>query len=591
MIALSILSELFCLMTAGAIDIVSHHTSDPVKLSDCYSHATPVGKGSSEIEKFCSYTDLVKCTEEGVVLTFGCCVTQEDNQSLFLIECPYFELKGHSILNDLHHPGFIRLPDNLSELNDYMCGPMNRKGLLCKDCIDGFGPSVTSLGYKCSNCMDAWYGIPLYLAVELIPITLFYLIILIFKIHLTSAPLVLFIFYSQVIMFEVALFRTEPVEKLVFEKEGSPLLRSVLFFYGIWNLDFIRYVLPPFCVSQNLQPFHIELLNYVSVVYPLFLIFLTWVCVQLHDNNFRPIVLFWKPFHRCFVRLQRGWDTRSDIIDVFASFFLLAYSKLLHQIILFTRCRHLRYIENTNSTPHYKLIMHIDIDIDCWSTKHLSFIIPSAILFAIFNLFPALLLILYPCRPFKRYLSECKLDSLFLTTFVEKFHGCYRDGLDGGRDMRSFSGLYFFLICLLYLHNAYVPMSLKLFPFTYASFIFIASALLIAFVKPYKQRYMNALDTLLLAQFTIVCILLSREYFRGDGTQIFAIMLIPAVVFKLLLFFNVCKKLKTVLIKWYTYCSKRDSVNVLEDSEEICVDDPQEKQPLINPTSTTVGMT
>ena len=266
--------------------------------------------------------------------------------------------------------------------------------------------------------------------------------------------------------------------------------------YGIWNLDFIRYVVPPFCVSQThkLQPIHIELLNYVSVVYPLFFI-LTWVCVELHGHNFRPIVLFWRPFHRCFVKLQRGWDTRSDIIDVFASFFLLTYSKLLHQIIVFARYRHLRYTENANSTPQYKLVMHIDVDIDCFSTKHLSFVIPSGIFFVIFNFLPALLLVLYPFKPFRRCLSKCKLDSLFLTTFVEKFHGCYRDGLNGGKDMRSFSGLYFFLICLVYLRNAYVPYDLKLFPFIYASLIFVASALLIAFIKSYKKRYMNVLDT------------------------------------------------------------------------------------------------
>ena len=82
--------------------------------------------------------------------------------------------------------------------------------------------------------------------------------------------------------------------------------------------------------------------------------------------------------------------------------------------------------------------------------------------------------------------------------------------------MRSFSGLYFFLIYLVYLRNAYVSRDLKLFPFIYASLIFVPSALLIAFVKPYKQRYMNVLDTLLLALFAVVCILLSREYFFGE---------------------------------------------------------------------------
>ena len=588
--AVSIL-ELVCLITACVAE--SPRVPDSLRLSEYYLHTALVGETSNEIERFCPYSDLVKCTEEGVLLSFGCCMTHEDNQSLFLTECPYFELKGHNVADYLHHPGYIRLPDNISELNDYMCGPMNRKGLLCKDCTDGFGPSVTSLGYKCSNCTDAWYGIPLYLVVELIPITLFYLIILIFKIHLTSAPIVFYIFYSQMIMFEISLFRTEPVEQLVFEHEGSPLLSCVLFFYGIWNLDFIRYVLPPFCVSHKLQPFYIELLNYVSVIYPLFLIFLTWICVELHGHNFKPIVLFWRPFHKCFVRLQRGWNSKSDIIDVFASFFLLTYSKLLHQIILFSRCRHLQYIEDANSTSHYKLVMHIDVDINCLSTKHLSFVIPLAILFVVFNLLPALLLILYPCKPFRRCLSKCKLDSLFLTTFVEKFYGCYRDGLNGGKDMRSFSGLYFFLICLVYLRNAYVSRDLKLFPFIYASLIFVASALLIAFIKPYKQRYMNVLDTLLLAQITVVCILLSREYFSGDGTQIFAIMLIPAIVFKLLLFFEICKKFKKVLVKWYKDCSKYDlnhnAFNNLDDAEVI--DDPQERQPLIDPTSTVVGMT
>ena len=134
--------------------------------------------------------------------------------------------------------------------------------------------------------------------------------------------------------------------------------------------------------------------------------------------------------------------------------------------------------------------------------------------------------------------------------------------------MRGFSGLYFFLICLVYLCNAFVPSrDLKLFPFIYASLISVASAILIAFIKPYKQRYMNVLETLFLAHFTVICILLSRKYFSqtGDGTQIFAIMLIPAIVFKLPLFFKVCKKFKNVLVKW----CKDYYNNSLENSEII----------------------
>ncbi len=39
---------------------------------------------------------------------------------------------------------YIQLPNNISELNDFMCGPVNRKGRVCNECIDGFAPSVIS---------------------------------------------------------------------------------------------------------------------------------------------------------------------------------------------------------------------------------------------------------------------------------------------------------------------------------------------------------------------------------------------------------------------------------------------------------------
>ena len=70
----------------------------------------------------------------------------------------------------------------------------------------------------------------------------------------------------------------------------------------------------------------------------------------------------------------------------------------------------------------------------------------GATILMVFNVIPVAVLILYSLKCFRSCLSKCKLDSLALTAFVEKFSGCYKDGLDGGRDMRSFSGLYFVLV-------------------------------------------------------------------------------------------------------------------------------------------------
>ena len=127
---------------------------------------------------------------------------------MYEFKCSYFQLEGHQVSD--YEPGYIKLPGIISELNDYMCGLMNRKGFLCEDYIDGFSVSMTLLGHKCSNCTDAWYGISLYLVIELVPITAFYLLLLIFQLYLTSAPMTNFILYSQSVMFVITIDRPPP---------------------------------------------------------------------------------------------------------------------------------------------------------------------------------------------------------------------------------------------------------------------------------------------------------------------------------------------------------------------------------------------
>ena len=573
-------SLIHCIATDGGI-INAANDLDRVDVP-AVGNSLPV---LNEISALCQLQYYMKCTERDVLLSFGICATQNDNQDIFVAKCPYFELSGYNVTE----PGYIRLPDNISELNDYMCGPLNRKGFLCKDCIDGFGPSVTSLGYKCSNCTDAWYGIPLYLAVELIPITLFYLIILIFKVRLTSAPMVLYIFYSQLVSYEILFFKDGSMERLLLDNKGSSLLTCILLFYSIWDLDFFRYILPPFCVSNNLQLIHIQFLRYISIVYPVLLVILTWICVELHDRNFKVLVWLWRPFHKCFVRLQRGWDAKSDIIDVFTAFFFLSYNKSLYQLILICHCPHLFSVVDENI--YSRLILLFDVDTDCLSKKHLSFLIPVAIIFFIFNILPALVLVLYPFRWCRMCLLKCKAGRPSITAFVERFHACYRDGLDGGKDMRSFSGLYFFLVLLISMHNLLAIKIFKVSRLLYVTFIFLASTVLIAFIKPYKQTYMNALDTLLLAHLTVVCALLSREYYAEEGTQIFAIVLIPAAVFKLIILFIIVNKFKNKMVQWCKKVYKDMCDSKFASKVKDLVTDPVETQPLINPTSSTVEIT
>ena len=464
-------------------------------------------------------------------------------------------------------PGYIKLPHNISELNDYMCGPMNRKGFLCEECIDNFSVSMTSIGNKCTNCIDAWYGIPLYLAIELVPITAFYLFILVFQIHITSPPIVSFILYSQTVMFVLTIDRPPPLEKVVPQHERNFLFNLNLFLYSPWNLDFLRYILPPFCVFEGLNMKHIAFLNYISAVYPLFLIFLTWVTIKLNDRGFKPVKCVVKTFHKCLVELKQDWGDKRDLVDVFSAFFLLSYSKILHQSTLFLVRDPLSYVQNKPGVWSFKYIMKYDDNIIYGGSEFIIITVASLLIIFVFNVLPALLLVLYPFKIIRACLSKYHLDTLCLNLFIDKFHGCYRNGLNGGRDMRSFAGLYFFLRCLFFL---YYPSQLFRIHFSFGSYLvllFLFVTLLIAIARPYKETYMNIFDIVILANFTFISKIQNDNYYRGMGTQLSIVSLIPAIALGICLLY--VKVYKVYNFKCYRKMKNLRRQITIEDANSV----------------------
>ena len=122
-----------------------------------------------------------KFVNNHTLLRLGFCATYEEHTRMVsLSACPYFQLNGkYSMHKEECNTWYIQLPNNVSKLNDYMCGPLNRKGRVCSECKDGFGPAIASFGFQiqCSNCTaSGWYGILLYMFLEIVPVTIFYLL-------------------------------------------------------------------------------------------------------------------------------------------------------------------------------------------------------------------------------------------------------------------------------------------------------------------------------------------------------------------------------------------------------------------------------
>ena len=145
------------------------------------------------------------------------------------------------------------------------------------------------------------------------------------------------------------------------------------------------------------------------------------------------------------------------------------------------------------------------------------------------NILPVLLLCLYPLKAFRACLSKCKLDGLAITTFVNKCHGCSRDKLDGGRDTRSLSGLYFFLRALsVVIRYMFYILSPNIW-ITYA-FFYLLATLQIAWLKPYKKLYMNLFDTAVLTIITLISLVLSSEYFPAQAIELYILVFIPTAL-------------------------------------------------------------
>ena len=482
------------------------------------------------------------CRKQNAFLPYNYYMTYSEEEGFFISTSYYYD--ASALKKSASLPNFIELPSNISELNDYMCGSANRKGFLCSECIDGFGPSATSPKFKCSNCSNTFarYSVVIYLLSELVPVVIFYFIVLFFPINLTSVPMVSFVLYCQIVHNVISYNLVDMQVKYFL------LIASV--FHGIWNLTFFRYVIPPFCISPKLRMIHIIYLQSISTIFPFFLIAITWICIELYTRNCVLLVYLWRAFNNLVPKCIKVMQTPTrTVINAFTTFFLLSYTKLIFVLVvpIFSVKVYNIKLNDTVTTLSSSYAYRLALDPSGeFSDKshHIAIKAISILIFLSFILPPVVILALYPIRAFRNLLFKCCSSRCMasLTIFVEKFYSCYRDGLDGGRDMRSLAALPFFAVLLGFALNNLVSL---FFAFC------VYWCLTIAIVQPYKKKFMAISDVFIIANASILLVILfnvnsSNLYifphaFRAFGT-------LPMLWLVSFVFFKVFEtKLKTQL--------------------------------------------
>ena len=90
---------------------------------------------------------------------------------------------------------------NITELNKEQCGVFNREGQHCSQCTPNHGLPVYSYTIPCVRCnaSDLGSNIVKYLAVAYLPLTTFFIIVMLFKVSVTSDYAIVMVLVCQIL--------------------------------------------------------------------------------------------------------------------------------------------------------------------------------------------------------------------------------------------------------------------------------------------------------------------------------------------------------------------------------------------------------
>lgn len=459
--------------------------------------------------------DGCECSQTPLDFQAVRCDNASRTVSLLLTYCMTFNNSGSSGLTVLgscpdfptsHYiKGYIQLPDDISELNEFMCAERNRKGVLCSECVEGYTPGPLSYNHQCVQC-NGTSGITLWIAFfcqQFVPVTIFFFAVLVLRLKMTTQPA--YILFAQVYSGASTVKLIHTIATQTGDGNNSAFHsyeKFLISVYGIWNLDFFRLYLTHLCLgdANNLSTLDTVALEYLAPLYVMLLIAASYILIKLHDRGCPAVVTLWRPFAVFFYYFRQQWNLSESVIHTVAAFTLLSYTKLL--VVSF---------EILNSSVVYKststevdVVPYYAANLKYFSGRHATYG-TIAVFIIIILCIPPLVLLFYPLRAFQVFLNRCLPTRLreALRIFVECHQGHLRNGADGGWDCRYIAAWYFILRIIILVAAIDNPFSIHFGGQSVTAVIFI-TAIVFALLRPYTKLYLTVTDTLLLVLLSII---------------------------------------------------------------------------------------
>ena len=370
---------------------------------------------------------------------------------------------------------------NRHNLSKSVC--CNRTDTLCGLCNENMTVYFHSESFKCEKTDKCHLGPLFYLLSEILPLTLLFLVVIIFNIRsFTSGNLNGFIFFAQ--MYDTISKIGESFIPHSLQFSNLSVFHRVV--YKIFNIDFFGIDELSFCLFRTRKTLDILMMKYVSVGYAFVLVVGTIWIIRCCSK------------FRC-VKVRKS---KYSIIQGLSAFLVMVYSQSTYVSFAI-----LNMITIYKGGKRYKNVVFFQGNFEYFSIEHLPYAIPALFFLTIMSLIP-LILIMYPlCNKVlarlglaeNRFINKLLVPITKIKPLLDCFQGTFKD------EYRFFAGFYF-------LYRVSI-LSSRLFTGVILIFIVIEIQLIAmiaihAVVWPYQRKIHNVID---LAIFVILAIINSLK--------------------------------------------------------------------------------
>uniref|UniRef100_A0A1X7UVE5 TRP C-terminal domain-containing protein n=1 Tax=Amphimedon queenslandica TaxID=400682 RepID=A0A1X7UVE5_AMPQE len=343
------------------------------------------------------------------------------------------------------------------------------------------GVPVNNL-YTCVECGE--YDLLIFIAVEIVPITVMVLLIIIFNIQLTNGSINGVVFYSQsiAIIYPIYIhYYYYDDDEDDFSSPDAVLLTQIP--CNIFNLDFTPFVNHPLCISTNTTPLGVLSFWYVIGFYPLLLLLLLYVWMTLYDKGFKCVVFITRPFHRCMARFWSMTGIEPSFTHSIASIYILCFTQLAA-----TSFKLLSY----NLSDYGNAKFFHNMKQGYFQGVHAVAGSFAILVLLIMIVLPTLYILLYRFQWFHKLLDCLHLRKQLLISLGDVFTGPYKNGAENTFDYRFFAGLY--LLARILVLCQFIFGTNHIFMVSVPTFQFCCSLLIAVMVlifRPFRRNIHN----------------------------------------------------------------------------------------------------